>query len=193
VYRSTDGGLTWSACNAGLPTAGAYVRSLALNHAGHIFAGAVEGCYRSTNGGDLWEAISAGVPVVITPAVLVDPAGFAYAGTGGAGVWRSMTSTGVAVSEDRFQPIPVRLEPNYPNPFNSSTRLVFTLGGSFSHQVRLTVYDLLRREVAVPVDGRLESGTHSVTFDARRLSSGVYILRLQAGTGSLSRVMSLVK
>jgi photosystem II stability/assembly factor-like uncharacterized protein len=193
VHRSTDGGLTWSACNSGLPTAGAYVRSLALNRAGDIFVGAVEGCYRSTNGGDSWEPVSAGVPVVITPAVLVDPAGFAYAGTGGAGVWRSITTTGVAVSEERFQLITVHLEPNYPNPFNSSTRLVFTLGGSASREVRLSVYDLLGREVAVPVNDRLGPGTHSVPFDARHLSSGAYILRLQTGTAVLSRAIHLVK
>jgi hypothetical protein len=62
-----------------------------------------------------------------------------------------------------------------------------------SDVTRLTVYDMLGREVAVLVNGSMPAGAHSVTFDASGLSSGTYIYRLEAGGQVLTRRMTLVK
>jgi hypothetical protein len=83
------------------------------------------------------------------------------------------------------------LSQNYPNPFNPSTQIRFSLPSS--HVTRLTVYDMLGREVAVLVNGSMPAGAHSVTFDASGLSSGTYIYRLEAGGQVLTRRMTLVK
>jgi hypothetical protein len=83
------------------------------------------------------------------------------------------------------------LEPNYPNPFNPSTKISFTIARP--EHVLLTVYDALGREVGRLVDADLGAGTHSATFDARNLASGVYIYRLQAGEFSADKKMQLVK
>jgi hypothetical protein len=75
-----------------------------------------------------------------------------------------------------------------PNPFAASTTIRFALAAPSA--VRLAVYDVLGREVAVLVDGALEAGAHAAVFDAAALPSGAYLYRLSAGrqvrTGQLT-------
>ncbi|MBU0509858.1 T9SS type A sorting domain-containing protein [bacterium] len=83
------------------------------------------------------------------------------------------------------------LFPCYPNPFNSATAIVFELAtASF---VKLTVYDLLGREVAVLTDRVLPMGRHEYLFNASALASGIYFYRLQAGNFTQTRKMVLVR
>lgn len=84
-----------------------------------------------------------------------------------------------------------RLEQNYPNPFNPSTVIGFQL--AVAGEARLTVYDILGRQVAVLVNGTMSAGAHSVNFDASNLTSGVYMYKLEAGGMSQVRRMTLVK
>jgi hypothetical protein len=67
---------------------------------------------------------------------------------------------------------------NYPNPFNAGTVVSYQL--PVVSDVKLVVYDLLGREVAVLVNGIDDPGYKSIRFDPSRLSSGVYLYRLQA-------------
>jgi YVTN family beta-propeller protein len=87
---------------------------------------------------------------------------------------------------------------NFPNPFNPSTTISFTIAGSKEYGVgstetKLAVYDLLGREVAVLVNEKKQPGTYGVKFDASAFSSGVYIYRLQAGDFVASKKLVLVK
>jgi len=59
--------------------------------------------------------------------------------------------------------------------------------------VRLTVYDLLGRRVAMLVDGSLSAGKHEVRFDATNLPSGNYIYRLSTPQGEFTKMMMLLK
>jgi hypothetical protein len=81
------------------------------------------------------------------------------------------------------------LSQNYPNPFNPTTVINYTIGGvrdqgSGVTDVRLGVYDLLGREVAVLVNEWKAAGSYEVVFDAADLASGVYLCRLQAPISS---------
>lgn len=89
----------------------------------------------------------------------------------------------------------IRLEQNFPNPFNPSTVIGFQVGTQdlTSVQVRLAVYDVLGREVAVLVNGHMPQGEHQITFDASSLSSGMYLYVLTAGDMRVSRTMTLIK
>lgn len=76
-----------------------------------------------------------------------------------------------------------------PNPSASSARLPFTLEAA--SDVRLAVYDVLGRQVAVLADGTYASGSHEATLDASALSAGTYIARLQAGDTVVTRTFSV--
>ena len=88
-------------------------------------------------------------------------------------------------------PVAFGLAQNYPNPFNPSTQISFSIPEQ-AH-VRLAVYDLLGREIAVLVDQVREPGSYQAGFDAPGLSSGIYLYRLDAGGFAFTRRMTLVK
>ncbi len=71
------------------------------------------------------------------------------------------------------------LSQNYPNPFNPTTTITYTLPRS--SRVKLTLFDVLGREVEVLENAYKTAGSYSVRFDAGGLASGVYFYRLQAG------------
>ena len=85
----------------------------------------------------------------------------------------------------------VELHGAYPNPFNPTTVIRWTM--DVGRQTRIGVYDVLGREVARLVDGFSPIGTHEITFDATGLPSGVYIVRLQADGETLTRRITLLK
>jgi uncharacterized lipoprotein YddW (UPF0748 family) len=100
----------------------------------------------------------------------------------------------IQLSADResgMWPLAYGLSQNYPNPFNPQTTLSFTLVQS--HHTTLKVYDLLGRELATVVDGILDGGTHTYTFDGSTLASGVYVYRLVSGTFVQTKKMVLQK
>jgi len=80
---------------------------------------------------------------------------------------------------------------NYPNPFNPTTVIRYELPEA--GMVRLAVYDILGREVALLVNAQISAGAHQVNFDGRNLSSGIYLYRLEVGNQVLSGKMMLMK
>ncbi|RNC79971.1 MAG: T9SS C-terminal target domain-containing protein [Balneola sp.] len=79
----------------------------------------------------------------------------------------------------------------YPNPFNPSTSISFTL--SEASFVTLRVFDLLGREVAVLLNNQMKTGKHNVLFDASGLASGVYLYRLETSDKVLTSRFTLIK
>jgi lysophospholipase L1-like esterase len=80
---------------------------------------------------------------------------------------------------------------NYPNPFNPTTVIGYQL--SVAAHVRLSVCDLLGREVVVLVNERKSPGSYMVEFDATGVASGVYLYRLTAGGFMQTRKLLLVR
>lgn len=83
------------------------------------------------------------------------------------------------------------LRQNYPNPFNPSTTIVYDL--PVRSQVRVTVYDVMGREVSELFNGMREAGSYSHVWNATNLATGMYFLRLQAGQFTTMRSMLLIK
>jgi hypothetical protein len=90
-------------------------------------------------------------------------------------------------------PASCALEQNYPNPFNPGTSIGYRVRGLGDRVVRLAVYDMLGREVAVLVNEKKEPGSYHVQWDASKFASGVYVCRLVAGSYVESRKMLLLK
>lgn len=114
----------------------------------------------------------------------------------GIGFMQEWSNTGESFSEwftvaQIEIPSEFSLHPAYPNPFNPSTTIRFSLPqNSF---VNLTVFDLQGRSVQVLVDATREAGYHEITFDASDLASGLYFYRLQAGKFTSVQKMVLMK
>lgn len=96
-----------------------------------------------------------------------------------------MASTGYDVAAG------FHLNQNYPNPFNPTTFVRYQVGTPCA--VRLAVYDILGRQVAVLVDETKGPGNYEVRFDGAGLANGVYLCRLSAGAYAASRKMILAK
>jgi hypothetical protein len=101
-----------------------------------------------------------------------------------------------AVASDAPADAEFRLEQNFPNPFNPTTRIPFELtqGG----RVTLAVYDVAGRRVRSVLDRALPAGLHEAEWDGRdqngrAVASGVYFYRMQSGAGSETRRMVLLK
>jgi hypothetical protein len=83
------------------------------------------------------------------------------------------------------------LEQNYPNPFNPTTSISYSIPKAGN--VKLTVFDVLGRDVAVLVNEFKTAGSYSLEFNASELSSGVYFYRIEAGDFKDVKKMTLVK
>jgi uncharacterized protein (TIGR02145 family) len=85
----------------------------------------------------------------------------------------------------------LRLMQNFPNPFNQTTQIQFSIPNT--SQVRLAVLDMFGREIAVILNNAYAAGNYTVDFDAGNLTSGMYIYRLEANGSVSTRKMTLVK
>lgn len=85
---------------------------------------------------------------------------------------------------------------NYPNPFNPSTKISYTLKNN--GQTELSIYNIKGQKVATLVNDEMSTGTHEVIWNGKdeqgkNVSSGLYFYRLESGTTSLTKKMILMK
>ncbi|MCH7724342.1 MAG: T9SS type A sorting domain-containing protein, partial [Bacteroidetes bacterium] len=95
------------------------------------------------------------------------------------------------VKEEDNIPNDFTLDQNYPNPFNPTTNISFSL--PVDSKVRLSVYNLLGEKIAELVNDEFSAGTHTFSFKANGLTSGVYLYKMQAGTFVTIRKMVLIR
>jgi hypothetical protein len=132
------------------------------------------------------------VPKEVNPASnLSDPSNWraSYAVHGSPGR-DDLPGTAVETSHADF-PAGFALYQNFPNPFNPETKIHYTLKNN--GKVRLSVYDLTGREVAVLVDGVQNAGAHDAVFTGAGLVSGIYFYKLQTAEGVITKKMALVR
>lgn len=116
---------------------------------------------------------------------------YTFTATAGAVYSFSINSTPVGVDDGTGQPVSYRLNQNFPNPFNPSTTISYSIAEP--GVVTLKVFDAQGNEVASLVNEYKNSGSYSINFDASGLSSGVYFYKLQAGSFSETRKLMLMK
>jgi hypothetical protein len=102
-----------------------------------------------------------------------------------------IVAVGTAAENESTLPTEFALHANYPNPFNPSTTIQYDLPEAAT--VRITVFDALGRLVESMVIGHRSAGRYKVTWDADRVPSGVYIVRLVAGAFAQTRRILLLR
>ena len=110
-------------------------------------------------------------------------------------VW-SHTYTGrydgnILSTEDDLIATTFALERNYPNPFNPTTTIQYSLG--LAGPTKLMIYDVLGRELVKLVDEYRPAGVHKVTWNASNMPSGVYFYRLESANFARTQKMILMK
>jgi photosystem II stability/assembly factor-like uncharacterized protein len=197
ILRTTDGGATWDSLYLGANNDG-YGVSFADVRTGNVVAGNY--VFRTTDGGNTWEfqplPCNTTIYCIATPdantATVVGYNGTILHTTTGGATW---------VQEVHAIPEPFELKQNYPNPFNPTTTIRYTIGGVVAlsgsegpaTMVKLAVYDILGRVVAVLVDERKQPGEYAATWDARGIASGVYFNRLMIGGACETKKMLLLR
>jgi hypothetical protein len=182
IYRKQD---------SPLPSNG--IASLAVS-ADTVIVGTASGIAEIV--GDVWQTIlpfDGGLPNSPVFGVAVDLSGNRIVATGTDGVIVYNRSTIVTDADRNNAPIKTfMLVHNYPNPFNPSTTILFTVPER--EETTLNVYNILGQKVAVLFNGIAEAGEyHHIVFDASRLAGGVYYARVQSGTKTLLKKMILMK
>jgi len=107
------------------------------------------------------------------------------------GAFESNFNRPVGVESDLSIPSEYKLSTNFPNPFNPTTTIEYSL--PISGDVSLIVYNLLGEEVTRINNGTKPAGNYSVSWDASNFASGIYFYRLQAGDFVQTRKMVLLK
>ncbi|MGK7370699.1 MAG: lamin tail domain-containing protein [Candidatus Halalkalibacterium sp. M3_1C_030] len=88
-------------------------------------------------------------------------------------------------------PESVKLNPNYPNPFNPATTISYEL--KEDSEVLLSIWNIVGQKVVTLVDGMQEAGEHTATWNASEMPSGIYIAQLEVGGQVFIRKMTLIK
>ena len=197
MARTNDGGVTWTTLTAPPePTAAniAHVPGTAQTYvltSSHNPVPAPGSAY-TVDGGATWMLLD-NVPYNAVAFVAPDIGWAGAIRTSTHGSMFKWMGAPVNVREKTSEKIPQRfqLSQNYPNPFNPTTTIQFALAKRTT--VKLTVFDLLGREVAVLVDAALAPGAYDVVFEANDLAGGIYFYRLQAGAFVQTKKLTLLR
>jgi photosystem II stability/assembly factor-like uncharacterized protein len=198
VIHTTNGGLDWVNQARIQPPNGLTMKgiSFANSRIGFTFGftfyqgDIMQVIHRTTDGGEVWEQQSLALSRWLENGTAVDKC-HAWAISAGDGSILGLGNM-TAVAEGRFSvPETLRLLQNYPNPYNPTTKIRYTLAKH--DRVIIRVFDQLGKEVCVLVDAVQEAGDYSIRFDATDLTSGVYYFQLSTSTSQVVRRSLLLK
>ena len=135
--------------------------------------------YVSYNNGSYFSPYSEGLGRWANTEAFAVTDSFMFAGTDYNGVWRRLRTGVVSVNTQNDLPQVFHLAQNFPNPFNPSTTIEYSIPGSGN--VKLVVYNSLGEEVETLVNDFKEAGIYKIYFNAGELSSGIYFYKLETG------------
>lgn len=195
-FYTDDAGATWNSISPmGLPQNTA-VNRFAFDSNNNIYAATqYDGIFYSDDGGSNWAAMNDGLPAIngFYPTfsfLYVNAEDVVYAGTYDQGLFIGGDNP---TTIDPHQNVPAQfsLRQNYPNPFNPTTTIGFSIAAPGF--VKLTLYDILGKEIATIVNEERAAGDYTVEFNAGKLSSGIYFYQLEAGGFKQTRRMILMR
>jgi photosystem II stability/assembly factor-like uncharacterized protein len=193
-YKTTDAGISWTPETYLTPGLSIYSADFIDGNKGWLSADAGY-IFRTSNGGESWDSLYSGTNNDLRTIQFVnDSIGWVigYDGTilkttnGGGQGW----SVGISQISNII-PGKYSLNQNFPNPFNPSTNITFSIHESAFTELK--VFDITGKEVAQLVGKTLNAGEYSYSFDGGSLHSGIYFYTLQAGDFYQTRKMVLLK
>jgi photosystem II stability/assembly factor-like uncharacterized protein len=202
VYRSTNAGDNWQNISGTLPNLPA--NTIIYLNPDRLFIGMDVGVFYTDVTMNDWEPFITGLPnVEISEFEIHEGTEKIRAATYGRGIWESPIPPMVGnITGGNNVPQSYKLHQNYPNPFNPVTLIKFDIPSNVKSgpassmgwsNVKLIVYDILGREVAVIVNQQLQPGSYKLNWNATNFPSGVYFYRLTAGDYTDTKKMTLVK
>lgn len=193
ILKTTDGGVSWIQKIAGSTLPNFHRITFASLNIAYAYA-AYGRFFKSTDAGETWGELPVPTDNFFSDiyffnentGYLIGDQGMILKTTNGGGNFY----IGINGSNELL-PSGFRLYQNYPNPFNPVTSIKFDLLKS-SH-VKITIYDILGREVLTLLNSNSSQGEHTVIWDASTFPSGVYFYEMTAGDFKEQRKMVLVK
>jgi photosystem II stability/assembly factor-like uncharacterized protein len=188
IFKTTNSGLNWQQISSTTGTK----TTITTNGLDLYLCGLGGKIGKSTNSGANWFFQTTGTNMDFNNMQFVNTTtGFAV---GEAGSIYKTTNAGEPIGVQNISgevPAAFSLSQNYPNPFNPVTNIEFSI--SKSSFVRITVYDILGKKVAQPVNQNLAAGKYRSDFDASTLNSGVYFYKLETEWFTETKKMILIK
>lgn len=191
IYLSTNEGYNWVSKNNGLPS---YPNANAiLFKNGVTYVGTQEyGIYKSTNNLETWVQYNEGISNYQIKA-LASGTSLLYAGGSGSFYIRDpLVST---IKNSDFLPRDFILYQNFPNPFNPTTRIKFSIPNyeGSKMDVSLIIYDILGNKLTILIKELLNPGTYEVEWNGSNYPSGIYYYKLIMGNYTETKKMVLIK
>lgn len=192
IFHSTNIGTLWTRVSSGLTDT---VFNVIINKGINVFAGSErKGVFLSTNKGQSWLPINSGLTDTNITS-LATTSEFLFAGTADGKVWRRPLSEiplGIFENENSITS-DFKLQGNFPNPFNPSTKIQFTVSRSMSRFAELKIYNSTGKLIEFQKLNVNSPGEYETEWKATDFASGVYFYSLKFGNEIQTSKMVLMK
>jgi photosystem II stability/assembly factor-like uncharacterized protein len=189
IVNTTDGGLNWN-YQANPDASKRALNDVFFLNASEGWAVGTDGIIlHTTNGGALWKIEGAGITTNMLRAVQFTSSTNGYILGNNKTLLKYTLTTDI--KENGQIPASFNLEQNFPNPFDSETKISYSL--AIPAQVQLTVCNMFGQQVALLDEGFKPAGSFSADFTGEGLPSGIYYYHLQCGDRHETRKMTLIK
>jgi photosystem II stability/assembly factor-like uncharacterized protein len=176
LYKSTNYGANWS--NLNVFDTSLYIHKIAIYKGAYIFLGTESGIYFSKDIGSSWKKVSE--DLLYTNIIDIDfldyPKPTIVISSKGGGIQKKYIDDITSVQNIKNIPNEFSLSNNYPNPFNASTRIYYSI--PFPSNVSIKVFDILGREIKTLLDERKAQGKYRLDINLSDYPSGVYFIKM---------------
>ena len=174
IIKTTDGGENWLIQNNTIEANSLYFLDANTGYA--VGSGNI---YKTTDGGSNWIKQESCIGIGLNSVIFVNNSTGYIVGESGT-ILKTTNGGATFVEEEEIDEIPTTyyLSDNFPNPFNPSTKIKYSIPNT--SKLLIKVYDILGNEIEILVNEEKPAGTYEITWYAEKLSSGIYFYRLQA-------------
>lgn len=192
IFHSTNIGTFWTRVSNGLTDS---VFNVIINKGVNVFAGSVsKGIFLSTDKGQSWSPINSGLTDTNISS-LATTSEYLFAGTADGKIWRRpLSEIPLGIFEyNNYVVSDFKLFGNFPNPFNPSTKIQFTVNRNISRIAELKIYNSAGRLIEFQKLNINSPGNYETEWNATGFPSGVYFYSIKLGNEIQTSKMALMK